>query len=105
MEKFIENIKPLSDLIFKKNLEKDYGGSFDGRNTCYSITDIQFICVVCGKKQFVSKASIKDCLSYWHRKGFPLPLKGINALCTCGMRSTKIDTPEIIEENKGELNG
>jgi hypothetical protein len=83
-------------------MSKDYDGGFNGRNTCYSITDVQFICVVCGKKQFVSKASIKDCLSYWYRKGIPLPSKGINALCKCGFKSTKVDIPEIIKELKQE---
>jgi len=72
----------------------NYGGSFRGRNTCYNITDIQFICCYCGKKQFVSKASVVHCMLAWDE----IPKLGIYALCQCGMKSTKIDTPNIIKE-------
>lgn len=70
-----------------KQKASDYNGSFVGRDTCYSITDIQFNCRHCGKKQFLSRASVVDCMGSWKQ----IPKKGINILCKCGWISTQVD--------------
>lgn len=78
---------------------KEYDGTFWGRKSCYSITDIVGICFMCEKKFFVSRASVKNCMIVWRKnKDIGVPTKGINACCFCGIKSIQIDTSDIIEE-------
>jgi len=80
----------------EERLKMKYEGTFWGRYTCYSITDVWTICPDCKKKIFVSRSSVIDCMRAW-KKSHGITFKGINILCKrCGRKSLPVDTPEII---------
>lgn len=79
-------------------MRREYDGTFWGRKTCYSITDISGTCNNCRQKFFVSRKSVLDCMKIWHKKYNSLPSKGIYVVCHCKRSNHQINTPGIILE-------